>query len=54
MLSDLKEWIVESGDVKSAIEEMKRVVRLGGWIVADEPDNGSVARFKPTHMLAGA
>lgn len=33
------------GDVKSAIEEMKRVVKLEGWIVADEPDNSTPARF---------
>lgn len=32
-------------DVTSAIEEMRRVVKSGGWIVADEPDNDTPARF---------
>jgi SAM-dependent methyltransferase len=32
-------------DIKCAVEEMKRVVKLGGWVVADEPDNDTPARF---------
>jgi SAM-dependent methyltransferase len=33
--------------VLSAVQEMRRVVRPGGWIVADEPDNSIATRLKP-------
>lgn len=34
-------------DVRQALEEMRRVVRIGGWLVVDEPDNGISARYLP-------